>query len=196
MTTVQSGTRMTFSEYMNLDEMDGGKCELINGEFFQMPAPTAEHQLLIDFLVRMINNWAHAFEPIPGLAFTTIGLALSELYAPTPDIVYLRAENLHLIRGGMVEGAPDLVVEALSSDRSRDLVMKRTVYAEAGIPEYWILDPLTDTIRVLELMEGEYVERAVLGRGDILTTATIPGFELELDQLFGDPVLTLIRDNS
>ena len=195
MTTVQSGTRMTFAEYMDLEEVDG-VCELINGEFFQVPAPTPEHQLLIDFLVRMINNWAYTFEPIPGLAFTTIGLALNDLYAPTPDVVYLRAENLHLIRGGMVEGAPDLVVEALSSDRSRDLVMKRAIYAEAGIPEYWVLDPLNDAIRVLELVQSKYIERSALGRGDTLTTATIPGFELELDRIFGDPVLTLIRDNS
>ena len=96
----------------------------------------------------------------------------------------------------MVEGTPDLVVEALSSDRGRDLVMKRAVYAEAGIPEYWIVDPVNDTITVLELSGSEYVERAVLGRSDTLTTATIPGFELPLDRLFGDPVLAAIRANA
>ena len=128
-------------------------------------------------------------------AFTTIGLALSDLYAPTPDIVYLRFENLNLIRGGMVEGAPDLVVEALSSDRGRDLVMKRAVYAEAGIPEYWILDPVNDTITVLRLSGSQYVEEAVLGSDDTLTTTTIPGFELPLSELFNQPVLAIIRGN-
>ena len=195
MTTVGHGTRMTLSEYRDLDEMDGGVCELINGEFCQMPPATPEHQLLIDFLVGMINSFARSVQPMPGLAFTTIGLALSDLYAPTPDIVYLRTENLHLIRRGMVEGAPDLAVEALSSDRNRDLVMKREVYAAAGIPEYWILDPAHDTITVLELSGSEYVERAVFGSGDILTTATIPGFELPLSRLFGDTILAIIRDN-
>ncbi len=195
MTTVRHGTRMTLSEYRDLDEMDGGVCELIDGEFCQTPPATPEHQLLIDFLVRMINNWVRAVEPMPGLAFTTVGLALNDLYAPTPDIVYVRSENLNLIRGGMVEGAPDLVVEALSSDRSRDLVMKRAVYSAAGIPEYWILDPVNDTITVLRLSGPEYTEAAVLGSADILTTDAIPGFELPLSQLFGDPVLAIIRSN-
>ena len=45
MTTVTPGTRMTLSEYRDLDEMDGGVCELINGEFCQMPPATPEHQL-------------------------------------------------------------------------------------------------------------------------------------------------------
>jgi len=186
---------MTLSEYRDTEEMDGGLCELINGEFCQMPPATPEHQLLIDFLVGMINSFARSIQPMPGLAFTTIGLALSDLYAPTPDIVYLRGEKLNLIRRGMIEGAPDLVVEALSSDRCRDLVMKREIYAEAGIPEYWILDPAHDTITVLRLSGSQYVEEAVLGSDDTLTTTTIPGFELQLSRLFGDPVLTIIRNN-
>ena len=195
MTTVQSGTRMTLTEYRDTEEMEGGVCELINGEFYQMPPATVEHQLIIDYLVGMINAFVRSLQPIPGLAFTTIGLALSDRYAPTPDIVYLRTQNLHLIRRGMVEGVPDLVVETLSSDRNRDLVMKRAIYAEAGIPEYWLVDPVNDTITVLELSGAEYAERAVLSRGDTLTTATIPGFEVELNRIFGDPVLAVIRAN-
>ena len=198
MTTIRSGTRMTLSEYRVLDEMDDGVWELADGELYQMPPATAEHQLLIDFLVRMINNLVTGMSPIPGLAFSNIGLALSERYAPTPDIVYVRSEQMRLVRGSFLEDIPDLVVEALSSDRSRDLVMKRRWYADARVPEYWILDPVNDTITILELSlelsGGEYVERAVLGRNDTLTTATIPGFELPLEQLFGDPVREQIRN--
>ena len=195
MTTVRHGTRMTLSEYRVLDDTDGGVWELIDGELYQMPPATFEHQLFVDFLVRMINNLVSGIQPPPGLAFTSVGLALSDLYAPTPDIVYLRAEHFRLIRGSFVEGVPDLVVETLSSDRNRDLVMKRAIYAEAGIPEYWLVDPVNDTITVLELSGTQYAERSVLSGGDTLTTATIPGFEVELDQIFGDPVLAVIRAN-
>ena len=194
MTTVQTGTRMTLAEYRSLPETDGGVWELINGELYQMPAATAEHQFLMDFLVRMINNLMRTVQPMPGLAFSNIGLALSDSYAPTPDIIYLQYENLRLINGGYVEGIPDLVVEILSSDRNRDLVMKRDLYARAGIPEYWAVDPVNDRITALELSGGEYVERT-LNRDDILTTATIPGFALSLEHLFGDPVRALVRTN-
>ncbi len=194
MTTIRSGTRMTLAEYRALPETDGGVWELINGELYQMPSATGEHQFLMDFLVRMINNLTTSIQPISGLAFSNLGLALSDLYAPTPDIIYLRYENLRLINGNMVEGIPDLVVEILSSDRNRDLVMKRNLYAGAGIPEYWTLDPANDVLTVLELSGSEYVERT-LGRDDTLTTATIPGFALPLEQLFGDPVRALVRGN-
>ena len=192
MTTIQHGTQMTLAEYRNLPETDGGVWELINGELYQMPSATADHQFLMDFLVRMINNLVTTLQPAAGLAFSNTGLALSDLYVPTPDIIYLRSENLRPINNGYVEGVTDLVVEILSSDRNRDLVMKREVYARFGIPEYWTLDPVNDVLTVLELSGNEYVER-ILGRGDILITETIPEFALPLDQLFGDPIRALIR---
>ena len=194
MTTVQPGTRMTLAEYRDLDETGGGAWELINGELYQMPPASGEHQFLMDFLVRMINNFATAMQPSLGLAFSNLGLAISELYAPTPDVIYLRSENLRLVKGSFVEGVPDVVIEILSSDRNRDLLMKRGLYADAGIPEYWIVDPANGSIAVLELSGRAYSERT-LGRGDTLTTPTILGFELPLEHLFGDPDLTLIRSN-
>ena len=192
MTTIKPGTRMTLAEYRALPEMDGGVWELIDGEAYQMPPATIEHQFLVDFLVTMINNLMRVAQPAPGLAFSNVGLALSDLYAPTPDIIYLRAENLGLARRGYVEGIPDLVVEIISSDRNRDLRMKRDLYAGAGIPEYWILDPVNDVLTVLELSGDEYVVR-MLGRADTLTTSAIPGFALPLEQIFGDPARALIR---
>ena len=58
------------------------------------------------------------------------------------------------------------MVEILSSDRSHDLVRKRQIYAEAGVREYWILDPRHDTVTLLELRGGVYAARAALaGRG-------------------------------
>ena len=87
----------------------------------------------------------------------------------------------------MVEGAPDIVVEILSSDRRRDLVRKRQVYAEAGVPEYWIFDPRADTATLLELRNGEYAERAVLTAADTVTTPLLPGLAIPLTDVFGHP---------
>ena len=79
----------------------------------------------------------------------------------------------------------DIVIEVLSSDRDRDPVRKRRLYAEAGVPEYWIFDPLNDTVLPLELRGGEYVERGLLSIGDTLTTAQLPGLAIPLADLFG-----------
>lgn len=188
MTTVQHGTRMTLAEYRALDEAVDGVWELVDGALEQMPPPTFDHQNLIDFLVSVINLFQMELPTPIGCAVSGIGIALTDSRSPTPDMVYLRAERAHLIQGSFVEGVPDIVVEALSRDRARDLVMKRQWYAEAGIPEYWILDPANDTLSILELHGGEYIERAILGRGDILATPTIPGFRLQMERLFDNPL--------
>ena len=104
--------------------------------------------------------------------------------APEPDIVIILSERQHIVGRSRVEGAPDIVVEILSTDRSRDLVRKRQIYAEAGVLEYWPIDPYNDNVTQLELHDGAYVERAVLGVEDELTTPLLPGLAIPLAEIF------------
>ncbi len=184
---------MTLSEYRLTPEFEG-VWELIDGVLEQQPLATVEHQVILGDLVSSMINTCMGTDPRPGWPFHNVGVALSETFAPTPDIVYVRYERKHLIQYSFVEGVPDLLVEVLSEDRDRDLIRKRAKYAAAGVPEYWIVDPANEVILVLELSGGEYAERT-LSRSDTLVTPTIPGFELPIEQIFGDPFLTLIRSN-
>ena len=72
----------------------------------------------------------------------------------------------------------------LSSDRNRDLVRKRQFYAEAGVREYWIVDPAADSVTLLELDNWDYVERAALTAADTLTTPRLPGLAIPLADIF------------
>lgn len=56
--------------------------------------------------------------------------------------------------------------------------------AEAGVPEYWIFDPRNDMALLLELRDGEYVERGVLSTGDTLSAPLRPGLASSLADLF------------
>jgi Uma2 family endonuclease len=68
------------------------------------------------------------------------------------------------------------VLEVVSPDDSkRDLVRKRREYARAGIPEYWIVNPVTAQIRVLRLEGTAYVEHGVYTRGAQTTSALLEG---------------------
>lgn len=79
----------------------------------------------------------------------------------------------------------DLVAEIVSPDRpERDLVDKRADYAEAGIPEYWIVDPRHDTVTVLTLAAGAYVEHAVYSRGDTATSPLLDGLAVDVASTF------------
>ncbi len=90
-----------------------------------------------------------------------------------PDVsVVRRADCVH--QG--TEIAPLLVVELLSPSTSRrDLLGKKSLYAEAGVPQYWIADPDEPALSVLTLVDGEYVETArIRGREELTITEPFP----------------------
>ena len=184
--------KMTVDDYLALPEREG-VWELVDGVLEQMASPNAEHQHLIGLLYRMICSYLVAIRPKPGIALLAFSVALSQYRVPVPDLVYVRAGREHLLRGPVFSGAPDLVVEILSQNRTKDLIRNRQWYAAAGIPEYWILDPINDTLTILELAGSQYTERAVLGRNDTLTTPTLPGLDIPLTELFDDPDRAMLR---
>ena len=63
-------------------------------------------------------------------------------------------------------GIPELIVEILSSNRARDLVMKAHKYAKAGLPRYWVFDPETLVLTAFELRDGVFVDVAEVGPDD------------------------------
>jgi Uma2 family endonuclease len=135
---------------------------------------------------RHILDYVDSFEQPPAHVYQEMTTILSRQLqrAPEPDIVIVREGRPGVLEGRWVVGAPDIVVEILSTDRNRDLVRKRQIYAEAGVLEYWPVDPRNDTVTQLELRDGAYVERAVLGADDTLTTPLLPGLSIPLADIF------------
>ncbi len=79
----------------------------------------------------------------------------------------------------------DLVLEVVSEDKpDRDLIEKKEAYAEAVIPEYWIVNPLNASVTVLRLQSGSYLEFGVYHRGENALSALHPGFSFSVDSLF------------
>ena len=184
-TKYRTGMRMSIDEFLALDETDG-KWELDDGVLYIMSSGTRDHQFLILQFGRHLNDYLDGFEETVAHFYHEMTTILSrELQrAPEPDIVIVREGRPGVLEGRWVEGAPDIVVEILSTDRNRDLVRKRRIYAEAGVLEYWPVDPRNDTVTQLELQEGDYVERAVLGSDDTLTTPLLPGLSIPLATIF------------
>jgi Uma2 family endonuclease len=78
----------------------------------------------------------------------------------------------------------DLVVEIVSpDDPERDTQVKVADYAEAGIPEYWIVNPLNDMITVLVLDGEAYAEYGVFHRGDRAISKLLDGFSMSVDEV-------------
>ena len=182
---IYSGMRMTPEEFRDLPERNP-RCELRRGALYVMPEPALDHRFLVHLL------WKYLFDrlTLAGVAhaYSSVNLMLTAADYLAPDSIVVRSGRAEMLGRVWVNGVPDIVVEALSTDRNRGLVDKRRWYAAAGVPEYWIPYGDADTLTTLELGDdGVYRERAVLTVADTLTTPPFPEFSLPLAQLFERP---------
>ncbi len=182
------GMRFSVAEFLELElpEPDHKlKMELDDGVLYMMPRPRIAHQITQSRLVQYFLNYYDALDDPPFEVHADVIIALpSELPRLfVPDLAVILRSNDAIVGEQMIEGASDIVAEVLSSDRNRDLVRKRQVYSEAGIPEYWIFDEINETVIPLELRDGGYIERGVLTAEDTLTTPMLPGLELPLSRI-------------
>ena len=188
-TKPHTGMRVSVAEFLELDlpePDDKLKMELDDGVLYIMPRPRPDHQFVQRRFCHHFDNYLDEFEEPPAEVHHDVVIALpSELPRLfIPDLAIVLRDRAYILGDRIMEGSPDIVVEVLSTDRNRDLVRKRQVYAEAGIPEYWICDRRDDTVRQLELRNGQYVERAVLTADDTLTTPLLPGLDIPLADVF------------
>jgi Uma2 family endonuclease len=102
-----------------------------------------------------------------------------------PDILVVLNENLSKIIPSHVVGAPDLTVEVLSPGTARyDRVKKYNAYAHAGVREYWIVDPLKETVEVLYLEGETYHAAGVFSGEQKLPSLVVPDFPVRVEQIF------------
>jgi Uma2 family endonuclease len=110
---------------------------------------------------------------------------LSDENIVQPDILFVSNERLGIIGEANISGAPDLVIEILSpSTRNKDLEIKRKIYAGFGVREYWIVDPVAETVDVLVWSELGYTSAGILGRSERLSSAVLPQLDIPISLFF------------
>ena len=172
----------TQDQYLAITNACKRLVEFTDGRIEVLPMPTRQHQAILAFLYRAIYDWTrtHGGEAF----FSPLRLRIREGKFREPDVLVLRDGDDPRNQNAFWLGA-DLVIEVVSPDNpGRDLLTKRHDYAEAGIPEYWIVNPLDETITVLTLPGDAYVEYAVFARGDQAAGAILPGFSVEATEVF------------
>ena len=159
--------------------------EFTDGRIEELPLPTFTHQAVLSFLHALFRAW---LKPRGGVVvFSGLRMRIREGKFREPDLLLLRDRSDTRCQDRYWLGA-DLVAEVVSpDDPDRDLVEKRIDYAEAGIPEYWIVDPRNETITVLVLAGNAYVEHGVHGRGGTATSPLLEGFATDVAAVFDAP---------
>jgi Uma2 family endonuclease len=177
--------KLTYQDYLAFPD-DGLRHELIDGEHHVTPAPGIRHQVLSARLVTALGMYLRQHRVGQVMAAPT-DVALSEFDIVQPDVLFVSNEHFDMLKQSL-HHAPDLAVEILSpSTRATDEGEKRLAYERFGVREYWIVDPEFDRVTVYRRdSRGLFQVAARLG-GQVhepLTTPLLPGFSLELDELF------------
>ena len=132
--------RYTSDDYWNLP--DGERAELINGQLYMMAPPSRLHQELVHQLSRIIGNYISdkrgdcKIYPAPF----AVNLNADDTVYVEPDISVICSKDKLTDKGCV--GAPDFIIEIVDpGSRKLDYSIKNGKYAEAGVREYWIVDP-------------------------------------------------------
>lgn len=166
-------------EYLKLTDYSRRLIEFADGFIEVLPMPTDKHQAILRYLFRifdvlMLQTGGTAF-------FAALRVQVREGMYREPDLLLLRDANDPRRQDRFWLGA-DLVVEIVSpDDPKRDTEQKPKDYAEAGIPEYWIVNPLNETITVLTLEGDAYATHGVFARGQQATSALLEGLSVSVD---------------
>ena len=175
--------KLTYADYCAMTP-EGGGFQLLDGELIEMPSPTYYHQEVSSNIYIPLRLFT-VDGGIGKVFYAPLDVILSEHDTAQPDVLFISNARRHIFGARVIEGAPDLVVEVLSPSTARyDLGYKMELYARHDVKEYWIADCDAATIRVLLLVNGAFVEMGVYGRRDTLTSPTLPGFSLDIDDVF------------
>ena len=173
----------TEQEYLALDNAVGAwMIELVDGRLEVLPMPNMIHQDILEFLFSFLKAFVSA-RGLGRVYFSPMPVRLFPGTLREPDIVFLKKNRIKDKRKPP-EGA-DLVMEIVSpGGRKRDLKDKRSDYAKAKVPEYWIVDPKARSITILMLSSESYEVHGVFTEGDEATSKLLRGFKVAVSDVF------------
>lgn len=182
---------ITYQEYLALPETNQ-PCEVIDGVLIMSPAPTSDHQWISDNILEALRPFVRKRKlGVVVSAPIDVIIRRAPLRTRQPDILYLSAERsgikgrAELREMPLIEIAPDLVIEVLSSsDTRRALAGKLRDYQTIGVREGWLVSPEAETVEVLRLSTASTTTVKIFGLGDTLRSEVLPAFKLKLKDIF------------
>ena len=168
-------------EYLSMDT--NHLIEFSQGQLEVLPLPTFSHQRLVALLYRLLLGFVEE-RGLGDVMFAPLRIQLGQGKFREPDLVFMAAEHADRLGEQFWQGA-DLVMEIVSpNDPERDKVTKRREYAQAGIPEYWIVDPTDTSITVLTLQGQEYALHGEFVAGETALSVLLEGFKVDVADVF------------
>ena len=177
--------RYTYKDYASWDTED--RFELIDGvPYLMSPAPLRAHQKVSFKIAYQLETFLKGKPCDVYVAPFDVRLNhdKGDDIVVQPDIVVVCDKSKLDDKG--CKGAPDMIIEVLSPSSARlDTLVKFQKYQNAGVKEYWIVDPNIKTVAVHILKDGEYLTRAYSDT-DIIPVNVLSGCEVNMQEVFED----------
>jgi Uma2 family endonuclease len=183
--------KYSYADYLTwqMDEM----VEIIKGKVFK-PAAAAPRRIHQEVTLKVARKLADYLDQKPCKIFVApfdVRLPVKskrneDIFTVVQPDICVVCDRSKLDDAGCI-GAPDLIIEILSPGSNRkELKYKYEVYEESGVKEYWVIQPTEQTLLIYTLTKGKYVPSRLFSPGDIVSSACIEGFSLNLEEVFQD----------
>jgi Uma2 family endonuclease len=183
----RTAKRWTYTEFTRLPMSGSTRYEVIDDELVMTPSPGRAHQRIVGHLFSLLYTFVRTHR-LGEVFVSPFDVLFAEGDYVEPDILFVRADRLQIVKDHGVDGPPDLIIEVLSpSTATRDRGIKLERYRLYGVPEYWVVDPDACTIEVWDLAQSASA-RGVLGIADTLRWTPVSGgptLEIAMAEVFG-----------
>lgn len=174
--------KLTYQDYVLLPD-DGKRYEILDGDLYVTPSPTARHQEVSFNLALALGQYVRA-QGIGKIFTAPLDVVLADDSIAQPDILFIAKERLGIVQD-VVHGAPDLLIEILSpGTRERDRTLKRHLYARHGVRELWLVDPEDRTVAIFRLDPSSETPPRIFAERNTLTSDVLPSLCLPLEPIW------------
>ena len=157
--------------------------ELIEGEIIEMSPTGSRHAACVD---RIVNKLLSRFAGRDAIVRVQSPIRLSDFSEPQPDATLLRARADFYSQAHPTPDDVLLLVEVSDTTAAYDKRVKVPLYARSGIVEAWVVDLAQEKIEVYARpVGGSYQQFAEARRGESVTSATVPGLALAIEDIIG-----------
>jgi len=179
--------KISYDEF--LKKYSGVHAEWVDGEVIQLMTASDRHQDLVRWLITLLSLFVEAYD-LGWLRPAPFNMQLPHLNrGREPDILFVSADRLHIVRQVQLAEAADLAIEITSPESmGRDRGDKFVEYEAAGVREYWLIDPDRKQAEFYQLTETGRYRLATFDSQGCFHSSVLPGFWLKVDWLWQEPL--------
>ena len=185
-TTIAESKKISYEEFLELCDEDT-LAEWVNGEIIMASPASLLHQELIGFLWEILNIFVK-YNNLGKVIFAPFQMKIP-YSGREPDIIFVHSSHLDRLKETYLDGPADVAIEIISKESiDRDRIKKFNEYESAGIPEYWLIDPMLKQAEFYRIGADSFYHPVSLDAEGKYHSEAIQDFWFKVSWLWQEPL--------